>query len=63
MSRVESEISQSLADYIATGDDQIASKLGTITLHEARPRLSTADVVACVGGAEYDVEIIVRRRV
>lgn len=65
----EKDVATSIVDWITTGDEKVASQLGTVTMHSLRASgahfASTSAFIARVDGKrsdEYEVEITVRRR-
>lgn len=65
----EKDVAASIVDWLAAGDDKIASKLGTLTMHSNRASgahfASSTSCIARVDSKrtdEYEVEITVRRR-
>lgn len=69
MNADEQDVAASLIDYLTGGDDQIPSKLGTITLHSLRGHgvffASSEAMVARIDSKlsdEYEITIVARKR-
>ncbi len=61
----EKEVATTIADYLAAGDDRIASKLGTLTVHMTHAFSSAGLCIVRIDGKlddAYEIEIVARRR-